>query len=154
MEHLSLVAAVMATLPLALAQVPGSTREQPNKAQEAQEQVRKLEQDLVSAFAKGSKAAIAHLERVLAEEAIITETDGQARTRAHFLDHAKAGDRASLALEQKDLKTQAHGDTVIVTGRMVMKGPPEESIRYTHVYVKRQGQWQVVAAQYTAVRRP
>lgn len=48
---------------------------------------------------------------------------------------------------------QVLGETVVVTGRETIKGPPDTRVRFTHVYVKRREQWQIVAAQYTIVRR-
>jgi len=104
----------------------------------------------VEAFAKGSKAAIAHYERILAEEAIISENGRQSLTKAAFLGRAKSGIRESAVLEKTDVKTLLYGDTVIVTGFMLIKSA-SSGMRYTHVYVKREGQWQIVAVQYTPI---
>jgi ketosteroid isomerase-like protein len=140
------------SLSTASAQPPGKTPPS-GKDKEAEEHVRKLERGFVEAFAKGSKEAAAHYERVLAEEVVITADDGQAMTRADFLKMAKSGSRGPVSVEQDDLKVQVFGETIVVTGRETIKGPPDTGIRYTHVYVKRREQWQIVVAQYTIVKR-
>ncbi|MBI3407355.1 MAG: nuclear transport factor 2 family protein [Planctomycetes bacterium] len=152
MKFKSIIALVVAAMMVPLGGAHAGKEK--TKDQQAQEQIRQLQREFREAFGKGPKAAVAFLERILADEAVITENSGEAYSKAEFLQMAKKSDRESLAIEEKDLKLQVHGETVIATGLMVIKGPPREGIRFIHVYVNQRGQWKIVAAQYTAVRRP
>ena len=55
-----------------------------------------------------------------------------------------------------NLNVRNYGDTAFVTGRATPKGVADgrefgEPIRYSHIYVKRDGPWQVVLFQQTPV---
>jgi ketosteroid isomerase-like protein len=124
------------------------------KVDEAQAEVKKLQQDFVAAFSKSSKALAAYFEPLLSAEAVITDHAGRVYDKVKFLDMAKAGDRGPLAMEERDLKANVYGDTVVATGLVAAKGLPQEAFRFTTVYVKRRTQWQIVAMQLTAAGRP
>jgi ketosteroid isomerase-like protein len=153
MKVLWAIAIATATVSVLAAQTQEAKGPDPKKGREAQEQVRKLEQDFVDAFAKGTKAAVAHFERVLAQEAIITEHEGAVLSKAALLDMAKKGDRGPVKIMQKDLKIQVYGETAIATGLKIF-GRLGENMRFTHVYVLRNGHWQLAAAHWSVVRRP
>ena len=63
-----------------------------------------------------------------------------------------------------DTKVRVHGDTAILTGKVIQKGTyrdgPKQGqeyniqSRYTDTYVKRNGRWQVVASHLTAIPQP
>ena len=56
-----------------------------------------------------------------------------------------------------ELAIHSYGATVTVTGRLrtlAATGEVTAESRYLHVYVTREGRWQLVAAQATAVTRP
>ncbi|MBI3410825.1 MAG: hypothetical protein HY040_21015 [Planctomycetes bacterium] len=61
-------------------QVSDSKADRENKIQ----QVRKVQRDFLTAFEKGPQAAVTFLERVLAEEALVTEGNGETRNKAEF----------------------------------------------------------------------
>ena len=53
-----------------------------------------------------------------------------------------------------EIKVRAYGRTAIFTGRLIGKAPSGAVVlasRFTHVFVKRSGQWQCVAGQSTGL---
>lgn len=59
----------------------------------------------------------------------------------------------------EDFDVRVYGDTALLTGRTKLSGTYDGSrftshYRYTDVYVKRDGRWQVVNVQITKVREP
>ncbi len=60
------------------------------------------------------------------------------------------------AIDPIDTRVRHYGATVVVTGRTRMSGrfettPFAVQSRYTHVYVRQEGSWQLVAAQGTQI---
>jgi ketosteroid isomerase-like protein len=60
------------------------------------------------------------------------------------------------SLKFDEIKVHAYGDTAVVTGRSTATGKDNGKefagqFRYTRVYVKRQGRWQIVATQATRI---
>ncbi len=75
-------------------------------------------------------------------------------------DDASASGRAfEMSVENEDMKVAAHGDTAIANYRFVVKaqGPGvdfQRRYRATDVWLKRGGQWQIVAAHTAFVLDP
>lgn len=90
------------------------------------------------------------MERIEADEFSITHADGRVLTKADEIAGLKrqTGPRApNTAFLTEDTKVRVYGDTAILTGVVVMKFKDSvERSRYTDVYVKRDGRWQVVAS--------
>lgn len=91
--------------------------------------------------------------RILAPEFTFIGTSGSLRDRAGY-----AGSRAGSWIPQgatftvTDLHVRIYGATAVVTGRENTTGPRfTGSTRFTHVWVRRQGAWKMVAAQRTAI---
>jgi ketosteroid isomerase-like protein len=89
-------------------------------------------------------------DRLLAPRFVYTEND-QVMTRAQLLDALIRGaDRAESA-SNEDMKVYAYGNTAVVTGWLIVKGRGPSGAfnrryRYTDTWVRRQGNWQVIAA--------
>jgi hypothetical protein len=91
--------------------------------------------------------------RLLAPDFTFIGTSGSLRDRAGY-----AGSRAGSWIPQgttftvTDLHIRIYGATAVVTGRENTSGPRfTGSTRFTHVWVRRQGEWRMVAAQRTAI---
>jgi len=91
--------------------------------------------------------------RLLAPDFTFIGTSGSLRDRAGY-----AGSRAGSWIPQgttftvTDLDIRIYGATAVVTGRENTTGLRfTGSTRFTHVWVRRQGKWQMVAAQRTAI---
>lgn len=123
----------------------------------------KLERDWLDAYTKRDVAA---MERIEADDFMITFADGAMRTKADEIASIKqpapAGPPPIFMTE--DTKVRLYGDTAVLTGKVIMKGTYAEGsrkgegynlqYRYTDVYVKRSGRWQVVASHLTALAPP
>jgi hypothetical protein len=134
--------------------LPQAAPDTPNgKLEGDKAEVLKLQQGLVDAFSKGSKASAAYLEPLLGEEVVVTDQSAQTTGKAKVLEMAKKGDRGPLAMQQKNVKARVYGDTVVVTGLMAAKALPQEAFYFTIVYVRGQRNWQIVAMQLTPLRR-
>lgn len=56
-----------------------------------------------------------------------------------------------LAITTSELKARVFGDTAIVTGRGVSKAGEKGELRFTVVFTKRDGRWQMVAGHLSGV---
>jgi ketosteroid isomerase-like protein len=120
-----------------------------------------LERELLEAYAKRDVAAI---ERIEADDLVIVYPDGTLLTRADEIASLKkpasAGGLPALSIQES--KVRVYGDTAVITGVLVQKGTHadgpdkgkayESRERYTDVYVKREGRWQVVSSHLTTIR--
>lgn len=93
------------------------------------------------------------LEHILAHDFLDTSYNGELRTKADQL----AG-RADPSIESErlsELRVRVFGDAAIVTGLNTITGAQHAwtaRIRFTDVFVKRDGRWQAVGAQETLYR--
>jgi ketosteroid isomerase-like protein len=93
---------------------------------------------------------VAAMERIEADEFSITHANGRVLTKADEIAGLKrqTGPRdPNTAFLTEGTKVRVYGDTAVLTGIVVMKFKDSvERSRYTDVYVKRDGRWQVVAS--------
>ena len=107
----------------------------------------KLEHEWADAVVRGDLAV---LDRIEANDLIVTDPDGKVSNKAQDLADVKSGAFKAESIKLDDMKVQVYGDTAVVTGRTTMKGQYNSrdisgQYRWTDVFVKRQGRWQVVA---------
>ena len=94
------------------------------------------------------------LASLLDEDFIITIEDGSTYGKTGYISHsAEPGVKVEVA-QMSDLKVRMHGTTAVVTGayyeRGASKGKPYEyHDRFTDVWMKGGGKWQVVASHYS-----
>ena len=109
--------------------------------------LRDIQQGLVRAWAQKDRAFI---ERVLAPEWSVTQADGSQLTRETVLGtFFDAVFFDSNVVD--DVTVQLFGDTAIVRGRTIASGkfngaPFTARIRFTDVFLKRNGRWQAIAS--------
>ena len=127
---------------------PGAT------ADGADEQaIMKIERDWAAAMVKGDMSV---LESNLAKEWTLTE-DGQTTTREQALGAFKSGAYKVESAALRDMSVFVAGDAAIATmvvetkGTMMGKPVPPLS-RSTDFFVKRDGRWQAVSTQNTAIK--
>jgi ketosteroid isomerase-like protein len=87
---------------------------------------------------------------------IITNVRGQVITKSQALEEVTSGQVTYESFLVDDVKVRSYGDVAVVTGRtsvhrQVPSGDYRAQQRYTRVYVKRQGRWQLDVAQITAI---
>ncbi len=104
---------------------------------------------LDEAFLKSDPAALALL---LADEFISTDGEGLVRDKAQTIARLNQPNvkLESLGADDKEMRILIYGDVAVETGRYTAKGtnrgkPFTEMERYTTVWVKREGRWQIVA---------
>jgi ketosteroid isomerase-like protein len=113
----------------------------------------KLENDWATAWQK--KDAV-FLQKLCTEEYLATDAEGVTYTKAQDLANVASPGTSVTSFALSDMKVHVYGDTAVVTGmntvKQTFKGKDMSgAFRFTDVFVKRDGRWQVVATQGTKV---
>jgi ketosteroid isomerase-like protein len=151
---LAVAALTMAASSLALGQMTGKKANHSNqKGDSVQQAVMQMEEKLRVAILKGDSKAYG---RLVGDDYVFTNQDAVMRTKAQMVSAYDSGSIKYESVKFDDLKVHAYGDTAVVTGRSTVKGQDggkdiSGQSRYTRVYVKRQGRWQLVATQTTTI---
>jgi ketosteroid isomerase-like protein len=117
-------------------------------------QLTELQQQLARAWVAGDRAAI---ERIIAPEWTVTGPDGGISTRADVLrDVFETRTHRIRSLTVDDVRIRVFGDAAVVTGRTRGSGesgntPYDVEIRFTDMFVRRDGRWQAVASHASVV---
>ena len=112
-------------------------------------QLTDIQQQLAKAWLAGDRAAI---ERIIAPEWSLTGPDGQMSRRGDVLrDVFETRTHRIIALTVDDVRVKVFGDAAVVTGRTHGRGesaktPYDVVIRFTDMFVRRDGRWQAVAS--------
>jgi ketosteroid isomerase-like protein len=101
-----------------------------------------------------AKQDIATLKEVLADDLIYTHSSARMDTKQSLIANMQSGATVYNSVEPSEVKAQDLGDAVVLTGiariRVTSNGKPNAfGVRFTDVYAKRGGQWQMVAWQST-----
>lgn len=115
----------------------------------------KVEEELDQALAKGDTAT---LDRIWADDVIYTSASGQVFTKAQYPERFRSGARKFDSFAHDDIRVRLYGNMAVLTGRStsvlhdggkLSAGPR----RFTHIYVKQDGRWRLVAHQVTDVAK-
>jgi len=114
-----------------------------------EQEILKLEEDLYQAELRLDATA---LDRTFADDIMVTAPIGIVVDKPAVMAEVRlAASKASVETYHKDnLKVRAYGDTAVASYRMTLKGTFEgveinRQIQVSNVWLKRQGQWQVIA---------
>jgi len=96
------------------------------------------------------------LDHIYADDLSFVNTRGQVLTKAERMAEFQSESVKYLSFEQGDYRFHIYGDTVVMTGRASSVVDYHGKInriprRFTSVYVKLHGQWQLVAHQATLI---
>ena len=85
-----------------------------------------------------------------ADDLVITVPDMPLMDKNEALAFVRSGKMKFRRYQTSDLRTRVYGDTAVVTGQLsrerdVATKEFEDDWRFTKVYVRRKGRWQVVA---------
>jgi ketosteroid isomerase-like protein len=133
---------------------PGSQRLASQVGDEAQiDLIKKLESDRLAA---GLRKDLDAISLATAEDYIQIDSEGNILDRAATLQRIKSSYAQLQANPVDDMVVRLYGNVAILTARATPKGTIDGKstlgpIRYTRVYVKRDGRWQVVLFQQTRV---
>ncbi len=101
------------------------------------------------------RADVVALDALLADGWTVTHGDGTINTKAEYLADLKSGARKFFGdVKQDDFTVRMYGDTAVAAGvsdsKVEYKGKPSGgALRFTRVYVKRDGRWQMIASHAT-----
>ena len=106
------------------------------------------------------KGDVAWFERNFAEDYYgVSSRTGKLNTKADDVADIKNRKDVFDSVVASDMQVRVDGNTGVVTGIYHMKGRDEKGqaidrrIRYTDIYVKKDGRWQVVGSQGTAIQQ-
>lgn len=97
------------------------------------------------------KADVAGLDKLLADDWLLTHSDGRVQDKKDYLQELSSRTRSNQAIENEDVSIRHYGGTAVVTGTSVQAGtsnglPWSGRFRYTRVWILREGHWQMVAS--------
>ena len=96
-------------------------------------------------------------ERIMADDFIFTGADGTVSDKKNEIEKVRSGRLTFESGKSDQVRVKVYGNTAVVTGRFTAKGKNNGRDftfieRYTAVFVKRDGRWQMVAEQATEIR--
>ena len=116
-----------------------------------EEELLKLERAFADAIIKNDLESIG---RIVADDWIIVDPNGEIVDRTRFFEVIKSGALAHDIMESEDFRVRVYGESAVVTAITSTKGKfmgQEFSTREraTDVFVKRDGRWQCVLTHLT-----
>lgn len=122
----------------------------------AEQEVRQLERAWLDAYEKYDADA---MERIVADDFVITFPNGKMQTKPQLLTMIRRPRPAAAPTKRfftEDVQARVYGEMVILRGRVIEESekdgqPLREESRYTDVYVRTNGRWQVVASHLSAL---
>lgn len=110
-----------------------------------EQQVRRLEQDLIEAFRGNDTASLA---TIMADDFVFTDPRGRSITKDRWLEDLASGAFAFESIEIEGLRVRLAGDAALVTGLVTLKARSREGgyngqFGVVDVYMKRDGHWQL-----------
>jgi len=110
-----------------------------------------IEKSFNNAFVRSDWKTV---QEMCADDLIFTNADGSVTHKLDNVAAIKSGEEKLDSIEMSDEKVQDFGDVAVTTGKLVEKGQYKTTdlsgtYRFTDVWVKRNGRWQLVAGQET-----
>ncbi len=140
----------VATLAFVAAAAAPSFAQQPSST--ADQQILKADTDRFTAMVSGD---LAQLDRLLAVELSHIGTTGRIEDKHAVLYGIKSGKTKYTSIIPSERQVHVMGTVATVIGVAVIRGEEEPGvdigIRYTSVYVLRDGRWQMIAWQSTRI---
>lgn len=101
-----------------------------------------------------AKKDVATLDELIAEDLIYAHSTARLDTKTSLIDNMLSGRTVYNSVEPSKVVAQDLGDTVVLTGECQIKvsvnGTPNAfGVRFTDVYARRNGKWQMVTWQST-----
>jgi len=126
------------------------------QTENVEQTIRRLDSERSQATVRGDTAT---LERIYADDYSTVGTSGAVRNKAQAIADNKSG---ALKIESQsfdNVNVRVYGDAAVITGVATQKGQDKGrdisgQSRFTRVYVKRNGQWRIVAGHASRVAQP
>lgn len=123
---------------------------QPAASSSLTEDLTEIEERIAATWKAGDCDAWGAL---VAPEWSVIHITGTTMTRAEALQMCRSPQAPIADLRVDDVSTHPYGDTAVVRGRTTMTiggaNPQTITLRFTDVFVRRDGRWQVVASHAT-----
>jgi len=126
---------------------------QPNVDARSEQDVRDMERQWRQAWLATDAAA---LDRIHAEDYTAIPNIGTVSTKPEVMADVRRGAFRYTRMEHSEMTVRIYGTTGVVVGRTINEGHRRDrdvsgDFRYTRIYVKRNGRWQAIMAQYTRI---
>ena len=135
----------VAALMIAISYLPALA----NRSQQSKDvaELSRLESVWNDAYTRGN---VEPLDQLLADDLIVTMTDMATLNKAQSIGLLRSGHLKFPRYETSDIRIRVYKDAAVVTGRLqrtrtVNGNNVDDDWRFTKVYVRRSGKWQVVA---------
>jgi uncharacterized protein (TIGR02246 family) len=151
MNRMLIIATIIVALaPLVMGQTKNAKR---NQTESVVERIRRLDQERIQAQIHADAAA---LDRIYAEDFIGIGPSGTVRTKPQVLADFTSHDLIFQSITTDEVRIRVYGNTVVETGRSTMVGQDKGKVvprdnRFTRVWVRREGQWRLVANHYSTL---
>lgn len=139
---------VLTAASIALGQTQSARRDQRRSIEQV---IRQLDHERIQAQIHADRVA---LDRIYADDFIGIGPSGTVRTKPQVLADFTSHDLKFQSITTDDVRIRVYGNTVVETGRSTMVGQDKGRVvprdnRFTRVWVRRQGRWQIVANHYS-----
>lgn len=151
---ISLIVLACVTSLFALAQ---TTKEKANDGGNTEQLILRLENEGREATLKNDIEAN---DRLLADNWVNINPDGSVTTKARLMELLKDGSFKIMSIDNDEVTVRVYDDAAVVTGRSTSKRAGQGSevitrqVRFTRVYARSKGRWQVVSAHNTLIKQP
>lgn len=124
----------------------------PRQGDSVEQAVLKATLDWLAADERQDRTA---LNRIIADDFVGIGPRGTTVSKRDVIPREGTAEGHGLSISGQDIKARVFGDTAIVTGRGVPKTQQEErpEMRFTVMFVKRAGSWQMVGAHLSGIPR-
>ncbi len=115
------------------------------------------EQDLIQVQQEWSRAEVAGdvrtVDRILADEYVLTLSDGTLMPKAEYLRDIQSEDTRSIAMSVEGTKVRLYGDMALVKGivKWTEPGGKKHEDLFSETWLKRDGRWQCLATQQSEI---
>ena len=119
----------------------------------ADQVIRQVDHERIQAQIGADAAA---LDRIYADDFIGIGPSGTVRTKAQVIADFTSGNLKFQSIITDDVQVRVYGNTAVETGRSTMigqdkgKAVPRDN-RFTRVWIKQQGRWQLVSNHYSSL---
>ena len=139
---------VLTATSIALAQKQSVNRDQRSSVEQA---IRQLDNERIQAQIGADAVA---LNRIYADDFIGVGPSGTVRTKAQVISDFTSGELKFQSITTDEVQVRVYENTAVETGLSTMVGQDKgravpRDTRFTRVWVKQQGRWQLVANHYS-----
>ena len=142
---LSITVLIAMAFPIALGQ------KQTDQRGSVEQTIRRLDDERIQAQIHADKVA---LDRIYADDFIGVGPSGTVRKKPQVISDFTSGELKFQSITTDEVEIRIYGNTAVETGRSTMIGedkgkPVPRDNRFTRVWVKQKGRWQLVANHYS-----